>query len=81
VLPEAPIFNRVALTHFLAEQLHNLGQRKAKELEECWETQRDLLAAVVSASIPSNKKVKIRVSRKLALLSPQNSNPRPAPKI
>jgi hypothetical protein len=28
---------RVALTHYLTEQLHNLGQRKAAELEERWE--------------------------------------------
>jgi hypothetical protein len=50
VLPEELIVNRVALTHFLAEQLHNLGQRKAEELEESWETQRDLLVAVVFAN-------------------------------
>jgi len=45
VLPEEMISNRVALTHFLAEQLHNLGQRKAQELEERWETQWHLMAA------------------------------------
>jgi hypothetical protein len=45
VLPEALISNRVALTHFLTEQLHRLGQRKAKELEERWETQWQLMAA------------------------------------
>jgi hypothetical protein len=50
VLPEELMANRVALTHFLAEQLHNLGQRKAKELEECYETQRSLLAAAVFAN-------------------------------
>ena len=48
VLPEDLLLNRVALTHFLAEQLHNLGERKAKELKECWETQRHILAAAVS---------------------------------
>jgi len=41
------MLNRVALTHFLAEQLHNLGDRKARELEERWETQRHILAAAV----------------------------------
>jgi len=50
VLPEEMISNRVALTHFLAEQLHNLGDRKARELEERWETQRHILAAAVSVS-------------------------------
>jgi hypothetical protein len=50
VLPEELISNRVALTHFLAEQLHNLGERKATELEECWEAQRAILAAAVSVS-------------------------------
>ena len=48
VLPEDLLLNRVALTHFLAEQLHNLADRKATELEQCWETQRHLLAAAVS---------------------------------
>jgi hypothetical protein len=48
VLPEDVLLNRVALTHFLAEQLHNLADRKAKELEGCWETQRSILAAAVS---------------------------------
>jgi hypothetical protein len=50
VLPAELISNRVALTHFLAEQLHNLGNRKADELEKCWETQRHILAAAVSVS-------------------------------
>jgi hypothetical protein len=48
VLPEELLLNRVALTHFLAEQLYNLGDRKAKELEQCWEPQRHILAAAVS---------------------------------
>jgi hypothetical protein len=47
VLPQELMLNRVALTHFLAEQLHNLGDRKARELEERWETQRHILAAAV----------------------------------
>jgi hypothetical protein len=50
VLPQELMLNRVALTHFLAEQLHNLGDRKARELEERWETQRDILASAVSVS-------------------------------
>jgi len=50
VLPQELMLNRVALTHFLAEQLHNLGDRKARELEERWETQRHILAAAVSVS-------------------------------
>jgi hypothetical protein len=38
VLPEHLLSNRVALTHFLAEQLHNLGQRQATEIEKRLET-------------------------------------------
>ena len=33
VLPDHLLSNRVALTHFLAEQLHNLGQRQVEEIE------------------------------------------------
>jgi hypothetical protein len=39
VLPEDLLSKRVALTHFLAEQLHDLGQCKAAELEERWEAE------------------------------------------
>ena len=54
VLPEEMISNRVALTHFLAEQLHNLGERKAKELEERWETRWNLMAAAEFREPPEN---------------------------
>jgi hypothetical protein len=54
VLPEELIQNRVALTHFLAEQLHNLGQRKGQELEERWETQWHLMAAAEFAKLSEN---------------------------
>jgi hypothetical protein len=54
VLPEELISNRVALTHFLAEQLHNLGQRKARELEESWETRWNLMAAAEFRKLPEN---------------------------
>jgi hypothetical protein len=59
VLPEELIQNRVALTHFLAEQLHNLGQRKAKELEERWETQWQLMAAAEFAKPPESETTSI----------------------
>jgi hypothetical protein len=52
VLPEELLSNRVALTHFLAEQLRRLGQRKAKELEERCETRWQLMAAAEFGSVP-----------------------------
>ena len=54
VLPEEFLSNRVALTHFLAEQLHRLGLRKASELEERWETRWQLMAAAEFRRPPGN---------------------------
>jgi hypothetical protein len=54
VLPEELLANRVALTHFLAEQLHNLGNRKATELEERWEAEWNIMAAEELTKLPEN---------------------------
>ena len=54
VLPEDLMENREALTHLLAEQLHNLGERKAGELEESWETRWNLMAAAEFRKRPEN---------------------------
>ena len=54
LLPEDLMENCVALTHFLAEQLHHLGQRKARELEASWETRWNLMAAAEFRKLPEN---------------------------
>ena len=54
VLPEDLMEDREALTHFLAEQLHHLGQRKASELEESWETRWNVMAAAEFRKPPEN---------------------------
>jgi len=54
VLPEEFISDREALTRLLTEQLQNLGQRKALELEKRWETRWHLMAAAEFAKIPEN---------------------------
>ena len=55
VLPQELLSNRVALTHYLAEQLHRLGQRKAAELEARWEAAWDMEVAMKEfAELPGN---------------------------
>ena len=39
VLPQHLLSNRVALTHYLAEQLHNLGQYQIEEIERRFKEQ------------------------------------------
>jgi hypothetical protein len=54
MLPPELLSKRVALTHYLAEQLHHLGQRKAKELEERWEAAWNSEWAAKCTELPEN---------------------------
>ncbi len=54
VLPEEIISDREALSRLLAEQLRNLGERKALELEKRWERQWQLMAAAEFRRPPGN---------------------------
>ena len=54
VLPEEMISDREALSRLLAEQLRNLGERKALELEKRWEARWELMAASEFRKRPEN---------------------------
>jgi hypothetical protein len=54
VLPEEIISDREALSRLLAEQLRNLGERKALELEKRWEARWQLMAAAEFRKLPEN---------------------------
>jgi hypothetical protein len=54
VLPDELISDREALSRLLAEQLRNLGERKALELEKRWEARWELMAAAEFRKPPGN---------------------------